>query len=70
MCPHANGVTIEFFANEEKDWFFHCHNLYHMKSGMTRVISYEGTTQATPDSMKPLFADRHWFYFARYSGTK
>jgi hypothetical protein len=36
-------VTIEFYANEEKDWFFHCHNLYHMMSGMARVVSYEGS---------------------------
>ncbi len=35
--------TIEFYANEEKDWFFHCHNLYHMMSGMARVVSYEGS---------------------------
>lgn len=34
-------VTIEFYANEEKDWFFHCHNLYHMMSGMARIVSYE-----------------------------
>lgn len=38
--PPLDTVTIEFFANEEKDWFFHCHNLYHMKSGMARVVSY------------------------------
>lgn len=36
-------VTIEFYANEEKDWFFHCHNLYHMMSGMARIVSYEGS---------------------------
>lgn len=36
-------VIIEFYANEDKDWFFHCHNLYHMSSGMARVISYEGS---------------------------
>jgi FtsP/CotA-like multicopper oxidase with cupredoxin domain len=24
--------TIEFLANEEGDWFFHCHILYHMMS--------------------------------------
>lgn len=34
-------VTIEFLANEEKDWFFHCHNLYHAKTGMARVIRYD-----------------------------
>ncbi len=36
-------VEIEFNANEEKDWIFHCHNLYHMKLGMGGVIHYEGT---------------------------
>lgn len=38
-------VTIEFEADEEKDWFFHCHILYHMMSGMARIISYEGSEQ-------------------------
>jgi FtsP/CotA-like multicopper oxidase with cupredoxin domain len=34
--------TIEFFANEPGgDWFFHCHILYHMMSGMGRVFRYE-----------------------------
>ena len=39
--PPLQTVVIEFAANEEKDWFFHCHNLYHMKSGMARVVRYE-----------------------------
>ncbi|MDR6563729.1 MULTISPECIES: multicopper oxidase domain-containing protein [unclassified Arcicella] len=38
-------ITIEFEANEEKDWFFHCHILYHMMSGMARIVSYEGIEQ-------------------------
>ena len=34
--------TIEFNASEAGgDWFFHCHILYHMMSGMGRVFSYE-----------------------------
>lgn len=33
-------VIIEFAANESKDWFFHCHNLYHAKTGMARVVRY------------------------------
>lgn len=33
--------TIEFLGTEEGDWFFHCHILYHMMSGMGRVFSYE-----------------------------
>ena len=38
-------VTIEFDATEEKDWFFHCHILYHMMAGMARIVSYEGSEQ-------------------------
>lgn len=33
--------TLEFSANAEGDWFFHCHILYHMMSGMGRVFTYE-----------------------------
>ena len=34
--------TIEFYANEPGgDWFFHCHILYHMMSGMGRVFRYQ-----------------------------
>jgi hypothetical protein len=38
--PPMARAEIEFLANEQGDWFFHCHLLYHMKAGMTRVISY------------------------------
>jgi FtsP/CotA-like multicopper oxidase with cupredoxin domain len=31
--------TIEFLANTEGDWFFHCHILYHMMAGMNRVLA-------------------------------
>ena len=57
-------VTIEFEANEERDWFFHCHNLYHMASGMARVISYEATSRADKSVIRKLAEDRHWFAFA------
>lgn len=42
--PPMQEVTIEFSGNdgdEYGDWFFHCHILYHMMSGMARVVSYE-----------------------------
>jgi len=41
VAPMSTTV-IEFMANEVGDWFFHCHLLYHMKSGMSRVVHYEG----------------------------
>jgi CopA family copper-resistance protein len=31
--------SIEFKADTEGDWFFHCHILYHMMSGMNRVFA-------------------------------
>ncbi len=59
--PPFETVTIEFAADEEKDWLFHCHNLYHMTAGMTRVVSYEGS----PDNpgLKTMRHDREWFHF-------
>jgi len=40
VAPMSTTV-IEFEANEVGDWFFHCHLLYHMKSGMARMVHYE-----------------------------
>lgn len=36
-------VVIEFPANQDGDWFFHCHILYHMAAGMGRVFHYENS---------------------------
>jgi hypothetical protein len=41
--PHGTRI-IEFFANEPGQWMLHCHNLYHMKTGMARVIKYRSFT--------------------------
>jgi FtsP/CotA-like multicopper oxidase with cupredoxin domain len=38
--PPMGRRIIEFEANEEGDWMFHCHVLYHMMEGMARVVSY------------------------------
>lgn len=52
--------TIEFAATESGDWFFHCHILYHMMSGMGRVFSYENS-QANPEIPNPKLAQRKLF---------
>lgn len=36
--------TIEFAANQNGNWFFHCHILYHMMSGMGNVFTYYNST--------------------------
>lgn len=33
--------TLEFRGDATGDWFFHCHILYHMMSGMGRIFEYE-----------------------------
>ena len=49
--------TLEFNANNEGDWFFHCHILYHMMSGMGRVFTYENQA-ANPYIKNPNYAWR------------
>ena len=48
--------TIEFLANAEGDWFFHCHILYHMMAGMNRVFSYE------KQEVNPYLPNKKWAY--------
>lgn len=38
--PPMGTRTIEFYANEPGQWMLHCHNLYHMETGMARVVRY------------------------------
>jgi FtsP/CotA-like multicopper oxidase with cupredoxin domain len=52
VAPMAT-TTIEFLADEDKDWFFHCHILYHMAAGMARVVHYEGSV------IDPALAEAH-----------
>ena len=53
--------TIEFAATEEGgDWFFHCHILYHMMSGMGRVFRYDNNLP-NPGIPDPKAAQRMLF---------
>jgi FtsP/CotA-like multicopper oxidase with cupredoxin domain len=38
--PPFENRTIEFLANEPGEWMLHCHNVYHLNSGMARVVKY------------------------------
>nr|WP_294858563.1 multicopper oxidase domain-containing protein [uncultured Fluviicola sp.] len=60
--------TIEFAATESGDWFFHCHILYHMMSGMGRIFSYENSppNAQLPNpkkALRKLYADDREFHF-------
>ena len=61
--------TLEFNASEKSgDWFFHCHILYHMMSGMGRIFRYEDSPP-NPEIPNPklaqrkLYADDKMFHF-------
>src|SRR5690606_33364986 len=43
VAPHTT-TTIEFYSNEPGEWMLHCHNLYHLKTGMARVVKYSSFT--------------------------
>lgn len=66
--PMATQV-IEFNAAEKTrgNWFFHCHILYHMMSGMGRIFTYEDSPP-NPQLPHPMRAlqhvydmDRKWY---------
>ncbi|MFC0321198.1 MULTISPECIES: multicopper oxidase domain-containing protein [Olivibacter] len=69
--PPMTSVTIEFAADEDKDWFFHCHILYHMMSGMARIVHYEGSKRDTALATAPLKnlfkEDRQWFFYGNFA---
>lgn len=62
--PPMGQQIIEFEANKSQDWFFHCHLLYHSKSGMARVISYaeDSIDQELASIRHKLYSDEGFFY--------
>jgi FtsP/CotA-like multicopper oxidase with cupredoxin domain len=66
--PPLGKRLIEFYADEEKDWFFHCHVLYHMKAGMARIVHYEGSElDQQIAAIRPSLFKEHWYYWAEAS---
>ncbi|HWC59578.1 MAG TPA: multicopper oxidase domain-containing protein [Verrucomicrobiae bacterium] len=62
--PPMQTTVIEFAADEVGDWFFHCHLLYHLNSGMARVVHYDGF-EPYPDTAAvrgKLYRDPYYFW--------
>ncbi len=66
--------TVEFNAAADGvDWFFHCHILYHMMSGMGRIFSYDNPLpKSGVDSIKNAYSkflmdDKMWHSTASVS---
>jgi hypothetical protein len=67
--------TLEFAATESGDWFFHCHILYHMMSGMGRIFRYENSpvNPEIPDpaaGLKMIYADDRKVHLAAKVGLE
>jgi len=41
LVPIGGAVTLAFDAGNPGAWMFHCHNLYHMLSGMMTQVRYQ-----------------------------
>jgi CopA family copper-resistance protein len=63
VAPMSTTV-IEFDANEFGDWFFHCHLLYHMKSGMARLVHYD-KFEPSPEveAIRPNIYKDSWYFW-------
>jgi FtsP/CotA-like multicopper oxidase with cupredoxin domain len=44
LVPPRATVKVEFDADNPGLWAFHCHNLYHMATGMFTTVVYRGFT--------------------------
>lgn len=65
--PHGTRV-IEFLADEPGEWMLHCHNLYHMKTGMARVVKYLGW-QPRPEIAQHQAHDPHRHEHLYWTGS-
>ena len=42
LVPASGSVTVAFDADNPGRWLFHCHNLFHMATGMMTELAYNG----------------------------
>lgn len=75
IMPMETNV-IEFHASENYgDWYFHCHILYHMMSGMGKIFSYENSP-VNPElgnpkkALRKVYADDRRFYLGAEIGME
>lgn len=63
--PPGATVVADFDANASGQWFFHCHHLYHMIAGMSRVFRYSTFMQDYKKTLSqdnpntPLYVEPH-----------
>jgi FtsP/CotA-like multicopper oxidase with cupredoxin domain/uncharacterized protein involved in copper resistance len=48
VVPPMATVVVDLDSNASGQWFFHCHQLYHMKAGMAAVFQYSTLIDVKP----------------------
>ncbi len=48
VVPPMATVVVDVDANASGQWFFHCHQLYHMRAGMAAVFQYSTLIDVAP----------------------
>lgn len=63
----ASGATVtaDVDTDASGQWFFHCHLLYHMMTGMSRVFQYSTLLEITKDEAQPQNIVKQTSYFNR-----
>ena len=67
--PPMEKLVIEFDPQGKGDWFFHCHVLYHMMGGMSRIFSNrtarDKLLQKYP-AKTIINEDNHWYQWGAF----
>jgi len=50
--PPGSVVTADLDTDASGQWFFHCHLLYHMFAGMSKVVQYQTLIELTKNEIK------------------
>ena len=51
--PPGATIVVDIDADASGQWFFHCHLLYHMLGGMSRVVQYSTLLEVVKKEIKP-----------------
>lgn len=65
LVPPGETIVADVDADASGQWFFHCHTLYHMLSGMSRVIQYNSLLKIAQGEKKPEFLEKNTGFINR-----
>lgn len=63
--PPGATITVDIDTDASGQWFFHCHMLYHMMTGMSRVFQYSTLIEITKNEAKPQNVIEQTSYYNR-----